>query len=230
MKCDILFAGVGGQGVLSMAAVIGRAAVDEGLRAKQSEVHGMAQRGGAVQAHLRIAEEIVESDLIPLGHADLILSLEPIEALRYLAFLSPSGALITASNPFTNIADYPELGPLLDRIRSLPHAIVIDAERLAKEAGDAQTVNTVMVGAASHEYPRGRRARSDAGRRDARPGRGRWRFAAAVRDRPAGTRPRGRGAGVRRRALSQARRAARARGIRFAGRVGHRHPASLRGA
>ena len=153
MKYDILFAGVGGQGVLSMAAVIGRAAVDEGLRAKQSEVHGMAQRGGAVQAHLRIADDIVESDLIPLGAADLVLSLEPIESLRYVAHLSPSGSLITASNPFVNIDDYPDLDALLARIRALPHAVVVDAERLANEAGDAQAVNTVMVGAAAHALP-----------------------------------------------------------------------------
>jgi len=153
VKYDILFAGVGGQGVLSMAAVIGRAAVDEGLRAKQSEVHGMAQRGGAVQAHLRIAADVIESDLVPLGGADLILSLEPVEALRYLAYLSPDGALITAANPFRNIPDYPEVAPLLDRIRTLPHAVVVDAERLAAEAGDVQAVNTVMVGAASHALP-----------------------------------------------------------------------------
>jgi len=153
MKCDILFAGVGGQGVLSMAAVIGRAAVDEGLRAKQSEVHGMAQRGGAVQAHLRISDDLIESDLIPLGGADMVLSLEPVEALRYLAYLSPAGALITASNPYLNITDYPDLDSLIARIRTLPRAVVVDAERLATEAGDVQTVNTVMVGAAAHALP-----------------------------------------------------------------------------
>jgi indolepyruvate ferredoxin oxidoreductase, beta subunit len=153
MKFDILFAGVGGQGVLSMAAVIGRAAVSEGLRAKQSEVHGMAQRGGAVQAHLRISDDLVESDLIPLGAADLILSLEPVEALRYLAWLSPEGALITTSNPYVNINDYPDLEPLLARIRSLPHSVVVDGEKLATEAGDVQAVNTVMVGAAAHVLP-----------------------------------------------------------------------------
>jgi indolepyruvate ferredoxin oxidoreductase beta subunit len=153
MKCDILFAGVGGQGVLSMAAVIGRAAVDEGLRAKQSEVHGMAQRGGAVQAHLRISDDLIESDLIPLGSADLVLSLEPVEGLRYLAYLSPAGVLITASNPYVNINDYPDVDALIAKIRTLPRAVVVDAERLATEAGDVQAVNTVMVGAAAHALP-----------------------------------------------------------------------------
>ena len=153
MKYDILFAGVGGQGVLSMAGVIGRAAVDEGLRAKQSEVHGMAQRGGAVQAHLRISDDLIESDLIPLGAADLVLSLEPVEALRYLSYLGPTGALITASNPYVNINDYPDLGVLLAQIRTLPRAVVVDAETLATAAGDVQAANTVMVGAAAHALP-----------------------------------------------------------------------------
>lgn len=153
MKYDIIFAGVGGQGVLSMAAIIGRAAVAEGLLAKQSEVHGMAQRGGAVQAHLRLSDRPIASDLIGHGVADLILSLEPLESLRYLAHLSPRGALVTAAEPFANITDYPDLAKLLAHVRTLPHGLVIEAERLASEAGDAQTVNTVMVGAATPFLP-----------------------------------------------------------------------------
>lgn len=147
MKCDILFAGVGGQGVLSMAAIIGRAALSEGLYAKQSEVHGMAQRGGAVQAHLRLSDRRIESDLIPLGTADLILSLEPVESLRYVDYLAPAGTLVTSSQPFVNIPDYPDVQAVLARVRALPHAIVVDAERLARDAGDLQALNTVMVGA-----------------------------------------------------------------------------------
>ena len=153
MKFDILFAGVGGQGVLSMAAIIGRAAVAEGLQAKQSEVHGMAQRGGAVQAHLRLSDRPIASDLIGRGAADLILSLEPLESLRYLGYLSPQGALVTAAEPFANIPDYPDPAKLHAHVRSLPRGVVIEAERLASEAGDAQTVNTVMVGAASPFLP-----------------------------------------------------------------------------
>ena len=145
MKFDILFAGVGGQGVLSMAAIIGRAAMAAGLNAKQSEVHGMAQRGGAVQAHLRLSDGAIASDLI--------LSLEPLEGLRHLDGLSPDGTLITSATPFLNIPDYPDPESLLRRIRSLPHAIVIEAERLAESAGDLQASNTVMVGAASRLLP-----------------------------------------------------------------------------
>jgi indolepyruvate ferredoxin oxidoreductase beta subunit len=153
MKYDIIFAGVGGQGVLSMAAIIGRAAVAEGLQAKQSEVHGMAQRGGAVQAHLRLSDRAIASDLIGRGVADLILSLEPLESLRYLSYLSPRGALVTAAEPFANIPDYPELSQLHAHVRALPHGMVVEAERIASEAGDVQAVNTVMVGAASPFLP-----------------------------------------------------------------------------
>ena len=153
MKCDIVLAGVGGQGVLSMAAIIGRAAMIEKLHAKQSEVHGLAQRGGAVQAHLRLSDRPIESDLIPLGTADLILSLEPVEGLRYLPYLSPTGSLVTAANAFVNIPDYPDLDEVLRKVRSLPRAVVVEAERFAEEAGDRLAVNTVMVGAAARSLP-----------------------------------------------------------------------------
>ena len=153
MKFDIVLAGVGGQGVLSMAAIIGNAAVAEGKFAKLSEVHGMAQRGGAVHSHLRISDQPIESDLVPHGAADLIVSLEPVEALRYLEYLTPSGAVVSAADPVVNIPDYPDLRDVLDRIRRLPHAIVIEAGRLAVEAGDALAMNTVMVGAAAHLLP-----------------------------------------------------------------------------
>ncbi|HVP39370.1 MAG TPA: indolepyruvate oxidoreductase subunit beta [Candidatus Saccharimonadales bacterium] len=153
MKCDIILSGVGGQGVLSLAGLIGYGAIAEGLHAKQSEVHGMAQRGGAVQAHLRLADRPIHSDLIPRGAADMILSMEPLESLRYLDYLSPAGTLVTATNPFVNIPDYPALEGVLARIRELPHAILVDAESLAREAGEVQAMNTVMVGAASHLLP-----------------------------------------------------------------------------
>lgn len=153
MKYDIVFSGVGGQGVLSMAAVIGQAAIAEGLHAKQSEVHGMAQRGGTVQAHLRLSDGPIASDLIPYGCADLILSLEPVEGLRHLQWLDPRGTLVTAAEPYLNIADYPEVSGILQRIRELPHARVVEAARLAEQAGDLQAVNTVMVGAAASLLP-----------------------------------------------------------------------------
>ena len=116
MKFDIMLAGVGGQGVLSLAALIGRAAVAEGLQVKQSEVHGMAQRGGAVLSHLRLSDRSIASDLIPLGTADMILSMEPLESLRYLDYLSPAATVVTATDPFVNIPDYPPIEEVLERI------------------------------------------------------------------------------------------------------------------
>jgi len=153
MKCDIILAGVGGQGVLSVAAIIAQAAVDMGLKVRQSEVHGMAQRGGAVLAHLRIADETIASDLVPRGGADLILSMEPLEGLRYISWLSPKGALVSAAEPFVNIPNYPEMEGIVKAIKSLPLSRVVEAEALAKEAGLAKSVNIVIVGAASAFLP-----------------------------------------------------------------------------
>lgn len=153
MKYDIILAGVGGQGVLSVSAIIASSALQEGLFVKQSEVHGMSQRGGAVLAHLRLADVPIASDLIPHGAASLILSMEPLESLRYLAYLSPEGAVVTAVTPVLNIPDYPPLDALLDQIRKLPRARLVDGERLARNAGSARATNMVMVGAASHHVP-----------------------------------------------------------------------------
>ncbi len=153
MKYDILLAGVGGQGVLSLAALIGRAAVAEGLHVKQSEVHGMAQRGGAVLSHLRLADAPIASDLIPLGTADLILSMEPLESLRYTHYLAPEGAVVTASDPFVNIPDYPAKDELLARVRGVARSVLVEADALAREAGDVLSRNTVMVGAAANRLP-----------------------------------------------------------------------------
>ena len=154
MRYDILLAGVGGQGVLSMASIIGRAALAEGLFVKQSEVHGMAQRGGAVVAHLRLSRGPIASDLIPRGTADLILSLEPVEALRYLEYLVPGGAVVSSTNAFVNIPDYPESDAVLARIRAVaPRAILVDAEAIAYEAGDVVASNAAIVGAAAGFLP-----------------------------------------------------------------------------
>ena len=130
MKYDIILAGVGGQGVLSVSAIIASAAMKEGLQVKQSEVHGMSQRGGSVLANLRLADAPIASDLIPIGGAAMILSMEPLESLRYLRYLSPDGALVTSTNPVVNIPDYPELNGLLAVVRSLPFARLVDGETL----------------------------------------------------------------------------------------------------
>ncbi|MEI6669112.1 MAG: indolepyruvate oxidoreductase subunit beta [Acidobacteriota bacterium] len=153
MKFDIIVAGVGGQGVLSVSSIIASSAMHEGLSVKQSEVHGMSQRGGEVQANLRLSDKPIASDLIPRATASLVLSMEPLESLRYLPYLSATGTVLTATDAVTNFADYPDLEGLLVRIRALPRAILIDAERLAKQAGSARATNMVMVGAASGLLP-----------------------------------------------------------------------------
>lgn len=150
MKNDIILAGVGGQGILSIATVIGLAVVENNLFIKQAEVHGMSQRGGDVQSHLRISDKPVHSDLIPYGKANIIISVEPMESLRYLPWLSRSGWLVTNSVPFINIPDYPPLEEILDEIRKLKNHKIIDADSIAKEAGSSKSGNMVILGAASH--------------------------------------------------------------------------------
>jgi indolepyruvate ferredoxin oxidoreductase beta subunit len=149
MKKDIILAGVGGQGILSIATVIGEAALQEGLYLKQAEVHGMSQRGGDVQSNLRLSSEPIMSDLIPKGGADLIISLEPMEALRYVEYLKPDGWIVTSCVPFLNIPNYPELEQVLARVRAYKNHVLLDVEALAKEAGaPAQAANMVLLGAA----------------------------------------------------------------------------------
>jgi indolepyruvate ferredoxin oxidoreductase beta subunit len=149
MKNDIILAGVGGQGILSIAAVIGLAAVANDLFLKQSEVHGMSQRGGDVQSHLRISDKPVSSDLIPYGKANLIISVEPMESLRYLPWLSKNGWLVTSSEPFINIPDYPPLDTIINEIKMITNHIIVDADRIAKETGSVRSGNIVILGAAS---------------------------------------------------------------------------------
>lgn len=149
MKTDIILSGVGGQGILSIAAVIGEAALCEGLYMKQAEVHGMSQRGGDVQSNLRLSDQPIASDLIPLGSADLIISLEPMEALRYLPYLKKDGWLVTNSQPFVNIPNYPDVEKLKAELDKLPHKVVLDVDAIAKEAGSVRASNIVMLGAAT---------------------------------------------------------------------------------
>lgn len=150
MKSDIILAGVGGQGILSIAATVGTAALKSNLYMKQSEVHGMSQRGGAVYSNLRIADKPIASDLIPRKAADIIISVEPMESLRYLHFLKDDGWLITSSNPFVNITDYPNEDDLFKEIRAkVKNLVVIDAESIATEIKSKRSSNIVMLGAAS---------------------------------------------------------------------------------
>ncbi len=149
MKQDIILAGVGGQGILSIAYVIDNAALKQGLSFKQAEVHGMAQRGGAVQSHLRLSNDPIFSDLIPKGGADMILSVEPLESIRYFDYLAPDGIVVTSSSPFVNIPNYPELDEVLSKVQSVSKNIIVDSAKLAQEAGFARAQNMVMLGAAS---------------------------------------------------------------------------------
>jgi indolepyruvate ferredoxin oxidoreductase beta subunit len=149
MKKDIILAGVGGQGIISIASIIGYAALEQGMFLKQSEVHGMSQRGGDVMSNLRISHAEIASDLIPFGQADMIISIEPLESLRYLPYLSSEGWIITNIRPFNNIPNYPDIDRIMEEIVKVPHHIALDADATAKEAGSIKAANIVILGAAS---------------------------------------------------------------------------------
>ncbi len=148
MKTDIILCGVGGQGILSIATIIGEAAMNENLYIKQAEVHGMSQRGGDVQSNLRILSDPIHSDLIPLGGADVIISMEPMEALRYLPWLKQDGWIITSSTPFVNIPNYPDMEIIRGDLAKLPNVISLDIEQLAKDNGVPRSANVILLGAA----------------------------------------------------------------------------------
>ncbi|MBR4643634.1 MAG: indolepyruvate oxidoreductase subunit beta [Bacteroidaceae bacterium] len=147
-NCDIILCGVGGQGILSIATIIGEAAMNENLYIKQAEVHGMSQRGGDVQSNLRISSNPIASDLIALGGADVIISMEPMEALRYLPYLNKEGWVITSSAPFVNIPNYPDIEEIKAELVKLPHVVAIDIEQLAKDNQVPRSANVILLGAA----------------------------------------------------------------------------------
>ena len=149
MKKDIILCGVGGQGILSIATVIGQAAVSAGLYIKQAEVHGMSQRGGDVQSNLRLSDSEIYSDLIPRGKADMIISMEPMEVLRYLPYLSEDGVVVTSSKPFVNIPDYPEEAALMAELEALPNIVKMDIEEMAREHKMAKGANMILLGMAA---------------------------------------------------------------------------------
>lgn len=150
MKNDLVLAGVGGQGILTIAAIIGQVAVGQGIHVKQSEVHGMAQRGGSVLAHLRLSTSPIKSDLIAPGMADIVVGMEPMEALRQLPLLSTQGVLLSNTTPIRNIGDYPELSLILQELRQFPRNAIIDADEMAKAAGSPRAANMVLLGAISN--------------------------------------------------------------------------------
>lgn len=148
MTKDIILAGVGGQGILTIATILGTAALKRGMNLKQAEVHGMSQRGGDVQSHLRLSTQPIWSDLISLGGADMILSVEPMEALRYLPYLKSDGWIISNSTPFRNIPNYPEEEAVFTEIRKIKNHVLLDADSIAKEIKASRSMNIVVLGAA----------------------------------------------------------------------------------
>ena len=153
MKKDIILSGVGGQGILSIATVIGKAALKDGLYMKQAEVHGMSQRGGDVQSNLRISDQPIASDLIPSGKCDLIISLEPMEGLRYLPYLGHEGWLVTNETPFVNIPNYPAESDVMAEINKLPHKVVLNVDKVAKELVDVlEAMQSIMPSSRRSSY------------------------------------------------------------------------------
>ena len=150
MKKDIILCGVGGQGILSIATIIGEAATKAHINLKQAEVHGMSQRGGDVQSNLRLSTDTIYSDLIPQGGADVIISMEPMEALRYLPYLAKDGVIVTSNKPFVNIPNYPDSQQLFDELAALPNKVVmLDIEAVAKDCGSPRSANVVLLGMAA---------------------------------------------------------------------------------
>ena len=149
MKLDIKLCGVGGQGILSIATIIAEAATEAGLHLKQAEVHGMSQRGGDVQSDLRLATEPIWSDLIAKGGADMILSMEPMEALRYFPYLAEDGVIVTSSKPFVNIPNYPDEAAVLAELDAMPQCVRLDIEGIARDNDLPRSANVVLLGMAA---------------------------------------------------------------------------------
>ena len=149
MKKDIILAGVGGQGILTIATIIGEAAATLGINLKQAEVHGMSQRGGDVQSTLRLSTEPIYSDLIREGSADLIISMEPMEALRYVPYLVEQGWVVTSSHPYKNIPNYPDVQQIVEELESLPHTVMLPIEDLARQNNMPKSANVVLLGMAA---------------------------------------------------------------------------------
>ncbi len=153
MKINLVISGVGGQGVVTIARLLAAAGLRDGLHVIQGELHGMSQRGGAVHAQLRFDNEVIESPQVPIGRADILLGVEPVEALRNIGWLHPKGRVITAIRPIENVPNYPPIEDILENIRALPNSLLVDAHTIASDAGSARSENFVMAGAAAAFLP-----------------------------------------------------------------------------
>jgi len=151
MRLDILLVGVGGQGILTSAAILARAAINSGINVLTAETHGMAQRGGSVVVHVRFGD--VKSPLIPYGSADFMVALEPVEALRYTQYCSEKTKAIVNTRPIyppsvsRGEAEYPSLDVVRQKLSWLSKLYFINATQLAEKAGNAQATNVVVLGA-----------------------------------------------------------------------------------
>ena len=149
---DVIIVGVGGQGILTCSNILAKASINAGLNVLTSEVHGMAQRGGSVEVHVRIGD--VHSPLIPFGSADVMIALEPVEALRKVEFVGEDSIVLMNVRPIIPVsvtlgmAKYPSVEDVVERLKGLVKRVIkIDALDVAKRAGDVRTANVVMLGA-----------------------------------------------------------------------------------
>ena len=157
IKYDVVICGVGGQGAILASDILGRAAVAEDRAVQAAETHGMAQRGGSVENHVRIGSAY--GSLIPPRGADLMIALEPAEAVRYAPLMKDGGIIIVNTEPVypftvtTGKAEYPDIPKMLDALSRAFDVKAFNAGDIAKQAGNRQAANVVMIGAASHYIP-----------------------------------------------------------------------------
>lgn len=151
---NVLIVGVGGQGIILASDVLGRVAARHGYDVKKNEIHGMAQRGGSVSSHVRFGKK-VNSPIIKMGEADVLLSFEQLETLRYFNFLSKKGQVILNDHKilppavFTGQQDYP--AGIIDKVKEkAPKSIIVKGEDMAKKIGNPKVINVIFLGVLSN--------------------------------------------------------------------------------
>ena len=164
---NIMFAGVGGQGLMLLSAILGKAAVDSGLKVMTGEQHGLSQRQGSIYVHFRIGEPI--SPLIPYGKADMMIAMEASEALRYVEYLKEGGVVIMSNRIMPTVTEtekvaldkekktkYLTVDDIVKQLEKVTNRVILlDSLGLAIQAGNARTENSVLVGAtvACEDFP-----------------------------------------------------------------------------